>query len=265
MLNAGRGKCRRRGKTRHGTGIQADPLDAGVPNLMMLFFDIDETLVDQRGAEAAAAREFLAVYSGELGHRYSLEQFCALWHALREKHAPAFFSGAIPVHEQRRRRVRELFARAGRSLSDRETDRCIEFYESHYRRGWRLFDDVRPDLAALKQFRCGVISNGSTIQQNRKLYQTGIAPFFDLVLVSEEIGAAKPQPEIFQAACARAGLAPRDCVYIGDRLDHDTLPSRGVGMRAYWLCRSKVHGATNVDVIASLAELPWRLPDRSAA
>jgi putative hydrolase of the HAD superfamily len=232
---------------------------------MMIFFDIDETLIDQRGAETAAARKFLDVYSGRLNHRYSLSEFCALWRALREKHAPAFLSGAISVHEQRRRRVRELFAQAGRSLSDGETDRCIEVYQGHYRRSWRLFDDVRPALAALKHFRCGVISNGSTNQQNRKLQQTGIAPFFELVLVSQEIGAAKPRREIFLAACRRAGVTARQCIYVGDRLDHDTLPSRSVGMRAYWLCRGHRGAPANVDVIGSLTELSWRLPDRSAA
>ena len=232
---------------------------------MMIFFDIDETLIDQRGSEAAAAQEFLNIYSAELAHYYSPAEFCSLWRALREKHAPAFFSGAISVHEQRRRRVYELFARAGRSLSDNDADRAIEVYESAYRRSWRLFDDVRPALAALKNFRRGVISNGSTLQQNRKLRQTGIAPFFELVLVSEEIGAAKPRREIFLAACRRAAVTPRQCIYVGDRLDHDTLPSRGVGMRPYLLCRGDRRAPANIDVIASLAELCWRLPGRSAA
>ena len=232
---------------------------------MMIFFDIDETLIDQRGAEAAAAREFLTVYSADLGHYYSLTEFCVAWRALREKHAPAFLSGAISVHEQRRRRVRDLFAQTGQLLSDAETDLCIEVYESHYRRSWRLFDDVHPALTALKDFRCGVISNGSSIQQKRKLQQTGIAPFFDLVLVSEEIGAAKPEREIFLTACRRAGVPAQHCVYVGDRLDQDTLPSRDAGMRSYWLRRGNPSAPPDIDVIGSLTELPWRLPNRSAA
>ena len=232
---------------------------------MMIFFDIDETLIDQRGAEAAAAREFLAHHSAELGHRFSLTEFCASWRTLREKHAPAFLSGAISVHEQRRRRVRELFAQTGRTLSDAETDGCIELYETHYRRSWRLFDDVRPALIALKNFRCGIISNGSSTQQKRKLDQTGIAAFFELVLVSQEMGAAKPDREIFLAACRCAGMAPSQCIYVGDRLDHDMLPSRDIGMRAYWLCRGKDPVPASIDAIGSLTELPWRLPDRSAA
>ena len=232
---------------------------------MMIFFDIDETLIDQRSAEFAAARRFLKIHGAELGGKYCLEEFCAEWRALREKHAADFLSGAISVQEQRRRRMRELFARSGRSLSDAEADCRIELYERHYRRGWRLFDDVRPALDLLRPFRCGIISNGSSRQQHGKLRRTGIAPYFDPVLVSEEIGVAKPAREIFFAACRRAGVPAQRCVYVGDRLDHDTLASRSAGMRAYWLCRRPQAAPPNVETITSLTELVARLSGRSAA
>jgi putative hydrolase of the HAD superfamily len=232
---------------------------------MMVFFDIDETLLDQRSAEAAAARAFLAVYATELAYPYSTAEFCAVWRWLREKHSPAFFAGTISAHEQRRRRVRELFARSGRSLCDAEADCRIELYESHYRSSWRLFEDVRPALTALGDYRCGVISNGSLLQQRHKLEQTSIASHFELVLVSEEIGAAKPAREIFLAACRRAGVNPSHCVYVGDRFDHDVLPSRAVGMQPYWICRRASSESTAEEVIGSLTDLAFRLRERSAA
>jgi putative hydrolase of the HAD superfamily len=207
----------------------------------------------------------LEAYAPELDHAYSIAEFCARWRLLREKHSPAFLTGAISVHEQRRRRVRELFARFGRSLGDAEADCRIELYESHYRRGWRLFDDVEPALAVLRDYRCGVISNGSITQQRRKLEQTGIATYFELVLVSEEIGSAKPASEIFLAACQRVPINPDRCVYVGDRFDHDVLASRAVGMQAYWICRRHTPQPRTDEVIRSLAELPCRLRERNAA
>jgi putative hydrolase of the HAD superfamily len=232
---------------------------------MMIFFDIDETLIDQRGAETAAAAAFLEAYAPELDDGYSIAEFCALWRLLREKHSPAFFTGVISAHEQRRRRIRELFARSGRSLCDAEADCRIELYESHYRSGWRLFDDVEPALALLREYRCGIISNGSIVQQRRKLEQTGIAEYFELVLVSEEIGSAKPAREIFLAACERVAIKPNHCVYVGDRFDHDVLASRAIGMEAYWICRRHTPQPRTDEVIGSLAELPCRLRERSAA
>ncbi len=113
---------------------------------MMIFFDIDQTLIDQRKAEAAAARELLAVYHDSLGRNYSVVSFCRIWDFLRDKHARAFFAGVITSQEQRRLRVRELFGRIGWELSDREADDCFALYERHYRRHWTLFDDVLPCL-----------------------------------------------------------------------------------------------------------------------
>jgi putative hydrolase of the HAD superfamily len=230
----------------------------------MIFFDIDETLIDQRRAEAEAARQILAEYGNLLNQPYSVDEFCRVWRRLREKHAPAFLNGLVSSHENRRRRVRELFASSGRDLSDSEADAFIEFYEGHYRRNWAVFEDVLPSLQALGGRRCGVISNGSGQQQKLKLERTGIDRYFEVVIVSEEIGAAKPQREIFLAACHQAGSPAHHCIYVGDRLDHDALASRAAGMRSFWLRRRgpQEHGA--VEVISSLHELAWKLQTRIA-
>ncbi len=231
---------------------------------MMIFFDIDETLLDQRAAERAAAEHFLCAYGAELGDA-SMDGFCAEWRALREKHAPPFLARLISAHEQRRRRVREMFARRGRSLTDEEVDRRIALYQRHYRRGWSLFDDVRPALDLLRNHRCGIISNGSSRQQQSKLRRTGIEGRFHPVVVSEEVGAAKPAREIFHAACVRAGVPVERCVYIGDRLDHDALPSRAAGMQSFWLRRNASAAPAGIDTIVSLTDLAPRLARRSAA
>jgi putative hydrolase of the HAD superfamily len=222
---------------------------------MMIFFDIDQTLIDQRKAEAAAARELLAVYHDSLGQSYSVGRFCRTWDFLRDKHARAFFAGVITSEEQRRRRVRELFRRLGRELSDREADDCFALYERHYRRHWSLFDDVLPCLQALSQHRIGIISNGSAEQQKRKLAQTGIASFFAVTVVSQEVGAAKPHPDIFRAACRIAGCVAGQTIYVGDRLHLDALASQAAGMRGVWLDRRRTQRPAAVPVVSSLTEL----------
>jgi putative hydrolase of the HAD superfamily len=88
--------------------------------------------------------------------------------------------------------------------------------------------------------------------------------YFKVVVVSEEAGAAKPQRKIFETACGRAGMAPQGCIYIGDRLDHDALASRSIGMHSFWLDRRRIQSRTHVEVITSLAELSWRVGNRLA-
>jgi putative hydrolase of the HAD superfamily len=222
---------------------------------MMIFFDIDQTLIDQRKAEAAAARELLALYRDSLGQKYSVVSFCRAWDFLRDKHAPAFFAGVITSQEQRRLRVRELFGRVGWELSDREADDCFALYARHYCRHWTLFDDVLPCLRALSQHRIGIISNGNAEQQKRKLAQTGIAAFFAVTVVSQEVGAAKPHPDIFRAACRIAGCAAEQSIYVGDRLHVDALASQAAGMRGVWLDRRRTQRPATVQVVTSLTEL----------
>lgn len=226
---------------------------------MFIFFDIDETLIDQRKAEAAAAERLLATHGQRLGHLYTVPEFCRKWRLLREKHAPAFFAGAMSAEEQRRRRVREMFGDCCRNLSQQEADSLFDFYERHYRADWSLFDDVLPALRSLFGFGFGIISNGRSARQKLKLRQTGIEHYFDVIVVAEDAGAAKPQQEIFLAACHQARSPADRCVYVGDRLDHDALPSQAIGMRSFWLDRRNTREPAPVEVIGSLLELAPKL------
>ncbi len=221
---------------------------------MMIFFDIDDTLIDQRHAEVYGATPFLEHFAQWLP--YTPAEFCALWHALIEKHAGAYFRGAISFLEQRRRRMRELFRETDPTLSDTEADARFATYLRHYEQSWRLFDDVLSCLNALTEVPLGIISNGTVEQQTRKLRQTQIAERFMTVMISEELGVTKPAPEIFLEACRRAGVQPQDCVYIGDQVEADARGSRAVGMRGIWLKRDGLsEQRSDVELIPTLAEL----------
>jgi len=52
-------------------------------------------------------------------------------------------------------------------------------------------------LDNLSRYRLGVVSNGQAHQQRMKLQRTGISGKFDCIVISEECGYAKPNPEIF--------------------------------------------------------------------
>ena len=224
---------------------------------MMIFFDIDETLLNQRQAEAEAAERFVQQYSRWLPE-LTAEQLSAHWRMLREKHLPPFLHGAISFTEHRRRRIRELFI-DGAALTDGEADERFEHFSREYRRNWRLFADVLACLASLNGHRLGILSNGSSAQQREKLQQTGILDRFSTIVISEDIGLAKPGREIYLAACRMAGCRPDECVYVGDRLEADALGSRSDGMRGIWLDRRRCGATTDIEVIHTLGELPGRV------
>jgi putative hydrolase of the HAD superfamily len=220
----------------------------------MILFDIDETLVNHNQAQTCAARLFLSHFNHLLPHPE--DEFCKLWDSVMLKHFGAFTKGEISFTEHRRRRIRELFAEVSPTLSDAEVDARFEIYLKGYENSWALFDDVLPCLSALSGCRLGIISNGNTDQQKLKLRRLGLENTFEVVVISEEVGVAKPKPQIFLEACRRASLKPQDCVYVGDHLEVDVLGSQSVGMKAVWLNRTGTTSTrTGVVEINSLSML----------
>lgn len=81
-------------------------------------------------------------------------------------------------------------------------------------------DGVRPALEDLSdRYVLGVLTNGVAPVQKRKLELHDLDDLFDAVLVSEEIGALKPDPDIFEAA--RRAVPAVDYVYVGDSIEDD--------------------------------------------
>ena len=77
------------------------------------------------------------------------------------------------------------------------------------------------------------------------------------MVISEDIGVAKPHPGIFEAACEAVGASPSACVLVGDRLELDALGARDAGLTGVWLDRRGTGGApASVPTIPRLSELP---------
>lgn len=96
-----------------------------------------------------------------------------------------------------------------------------------------LFPDTADTLRALRGrgYRLGIITNGPSIQQNRKLDVSGLRPLVDLCIVSGDEQVHKPDPEIFRRAAARLGVGCANCAYVGDHLVNDIQGAAAAGMR----------------------------------
>jgi HAD superfamily hydrolase (TIGR01509 family) len=106
--------------------------------------------------------------------------------------------------------------------------------------GEDLYPDVRATLAALRGRGLRVLLAGNQPAQARPALEAmGLA--VDGVVVSEEWGVAKPDPEFFRRVAEVAGHDPADIVYVGDRVDNDVLPAKAAGMHAVLLRRGP-HG-----------------------
>lgn len=132
-----------------------------------------------------------------------------------------------------------------------------------------LYPDARRTLAALRRggYRVAVMGNQPAVR-SAELRALGIAP--DVMAMSEELGAAKPDPAFFAAVLAALGRpAPHTVAYVGDRVDNDVLPARAAGLRAVWVRRGPWGllqddaGAADL-VVGSLDELVARAAEAFA-
>ena len=198
---------------------------------MFIFFDIDDTLVDHR---AAIGRAKQLLYE-RLDLPVSREAFLASWHESHQQLYPRFLKGEMPYPAVARARVR---AAIDADLSDVEADRIFDEYLSDYEAGWSLLPDALPCLDSVAGRRLGIISNGRSGEQRRKLARTGIANRFEHVVISEDCGRAKPSAEMFHLACSAVRVPVEDAVHVGDNYELDACGARNAGLRGIWLDRA---------------------------
>ena len=93
--------------------------------------------------------------------------------------------------------------------------------------------DSLDTLAQLRRsgYKIGLISDCS---RETALHwpSTPLAPLVDAAVLSCEVGVKKPDPGIYELACARLGMAPERCLYIGDGENDELAGAQRVGMAA---------------------------------
>ncbi|WP_067703833.1 pyrimidine 5'-nucleotidase [Erwinia sp. ErVv1] len=84
--------------------------------------------------------------------------------------------------------------------------------------------------------KLGIITNGFTALQEIRLTHNGMLNTFDLLVVSEQVGYAKPHPAIFDYALSQMGDPARERVMmVGDNPDSDILGGINSGLATCWL------------------------------
>jgi len=123
---------------------------------------------------------------------------------------------------------------------------------------FRAYPDAAPALLTLRSrgLSIVVVSNWDHSLHER-LAETGLAPLVDGAVASAELGAAKPDPAIFEHALALAGADAGSALHAGDAPEEDVAGALRAGLRAVLVARDgAVPAPPGVPVIRSLTELP---------
>ncbi|MEM5793030.1 MAG: HAD family hydrolase [Candidatus Aenigmatarchaeota archaeon] len=97
----------------------------------------------------------------------------------------------------------------------------------------KLFPSTIKTLRKLKKkYKLVLLSNTAGREGRETIERFGLGKYFDEIIISGEVGIAKPDPRIFQLILDRMKVKPEEVVYIGDNLEQDIVPSRYLGFRA---------------------------------
>jgi putative hydrolase of the HAD superfamily len=110
--------------------------------------------------------------------------------------------------------------------------------------------------AALERLRAGgarlaVVSNWD-VSLHDVLERTELRGRVDAVVISAEVGVAKPDPAIFRTALERLGAKASDAIHVGDSVEHDVAGARAAGLEAVFVARNGAQVPDGVRVVASL-------------
>jgi putative hydrolase of the HAD superfamily len=118
------------------------------------------------------------------------------------------------------------------------------------------YPDAASTLAALRQLgvRTAIVSNWDC-SLHHVLAGLGLSAAADAVVVSAEVGAGKPDPQIFRAALERVRSSAEQSLFVGDSLETDIAGARGAGLRPVLIDRTDSVEAAGVEKIFALPDL----------
>ncbi|MBK9713678.1 MAG: HAD family hydrolase [Kouleothrix sp.] len=183
-----------------------------------ILFDLDDTLYDLRSYWRGRLHEALNSVLSSYPH-FDRDQL------VRQAIAEKVYIEKLPT-----------FLRA-QGVDD---EALIASAQEEFRREWferlELYDDAVHTLQALRpRYKLGLVTNGPSRTQRPKIEQFRLIDYLDLLIVSEEVGVAKPDPAIFQIAMEQLGVAPHQTLFVGDSLEFDLRGATAAGLPFVWM------------------------------
>ena len=106
----------------------------------------------------------------------------------------------------------------GRSLTADVVGGAFEILEKLRRDGYKL----------------AIVANGDSVGTRNVIEATGLQGKFEVMVISEEVGAEKPDSKIFEVALENLGVEPESAVMVGNRIDTDIVGANRLGITSVY-------------------------------
>ena len=196
---------------------------------IFLLFDLDHTLLDFDAAEDVALSHLLkeeGVADIQAYKDYYVPMNKSLWKDLEEK--------KITKQELVNTRFAKLFAHFG---IEKDGAYLAERYQFFLSKQGQIFPGVEDLLKKLihQGYELYAATNGITAIQTGRLAQSGIAPFFKEIFISEQLHTQKPDAAFYEKIGARiSNFDKKNALMIGDSLSADIQGGNNAGIDTVW-------------------------------
>lgn len=231
--------------------------------LHTLFFDAAGTLIFPAQPVGQVYSVIAARFGVKAEPEAVMKAFRAAWQA---SSPPLHPPGAPPADDDRswwRRLVGDVFARVQHvPLSDALLEGLFDALYLHYAQpsAWSVFDDVVHALSDLARDHQLLVLSNFDRRLRSILAGHDLMRFFDRVIISSEVGAAKPHARMFEAALEAAGCGEEHCLHIGDDFLCDIEGAQSRGIQAFRVERPGNGLDTLVNKVRSRAYSGLRRP-----
>ena len=129
----------------------------------------------------------------------------------------------------------------------------------------RVIEGVFEVLETMRKdgYRTAIIANANSADARNIIATCGLENYFDVIVISGEVGIEKPDKQIFQVALKRLGVEAGNAVMVGNRIDADIVGANRIGMKSVWFRWNdryeEIIGSEDEKpdfIIKSLSELP---------
>ena len=194
-----------------------------------LLIDLDDTILDFKKAEHIAVKKTLADFGIE-----PTDAVCQRYSIINRQHWEAMERKEMTRQQVLEGRFATLFQELGVAVDAAECSRC---YTQNLSVGHYYLPGAREAVEQLSEkYRLYITSNGTAWVQRSRLSSTDIAPFFQDIFISQEIGFNKPAREFFDGCFARIpNFDPARTMIVGDSLSSDILGGKNAGIATCWV------------------------------
>lgn len=201
-----------------------------------LFLDFDRTLHDFEATNRRALKATFETMLRPDPHR--LGSLIAAYQEAAQGLYDLYEEGRLTLEEMHRARMIYALRATDLHVEEAALDELIAVHQQVFLDSLVVYPEAEDVLAHLCQtWPLYLLSNGPEGVQRRRIQASGLAAYFRDLVISGEVGFAKPHPAYFQVALEKAGAAPHDALMVGDSPRHDIEGARSCGIAALWLNR----------------------------